>query len=114
METELASPRLRTVSSRSRYGAPALASASCAGCFISALLWLVVFLIFRSEIWHAMQTIGIFGAAMGVVGTMAAGTLNGAGPASTVTAAGGAAVGGGLGFAFGGALLVLAPTGSAS
>lgn len=45
---------------------------------------------------------------MGVVGTMAAGTLNSAGPVSTVAAATGAAVGGGLGFALGGALLVLA------
>ena len=75
---------------------------------ISALLWLVVFVVFRAEIWHAMQTIATLGAAMGVVGTMAAGTLNNAGPVSTVAAAAGAAVGGGLGFALGGALLVLA------
>ena len=75
---------------------------------VSALLWLVVFLVFRAEIWRAMQTIGAFGASMGVVGTMGAGTLNGAGPVSTVAAAAGAAVGGGLGFALGGALLVLA------
>jgi hypothetical protein len=75
---------------------------------ISALLWLVVFLVFRAEIWHAMQTIATFGAAMGVFGTMAAGTLNNAGPVGVVTAAAGAAVGGGLGFALGGVLVALA------
>ena len=75
---------------------------------ISALLWLVVFVVFRAEIWHTMQTIATFGADMGVVGTTAAGTLNGAGPMGTVAAAAGAAVGGGLGFALGGALLLLA------
>ena len=63
---------------------------------ICALLWLVVFLVFRAEIWHAIQTIGTFGAAMGVVGTTAAGTLNSDGPVSVVAAAAGAAVGGGL------------------
>ena len=69
---------------------------------------LVVFLVFRAEMWHAIQAIGTLGAAMGVVGTMATGTLNSAEPVSTVAAAAGAAVGGGLGFAPGGALLVLA------
>jgi hypothetical protein len=59
---------------------------------ISALLWLVVFLVFRADIWHAMQTIATFGAAMGVFGTMAAGTLSNAGPVGVVTAAAGAAV----------------------
>ena len=45
---------------------------------------------------------------MGVVGTTAAGSLNSDGPVSVVAAAAGAAVGGELGLAPGGALLVLA------
>ncbi len=74
---------------------------------ISALLWLVVFLVFRQDFWHAMQKLATFGGAMGLVGAMAAGIGSG-GPVSEVGGAAAAAVGGVLGFTLGGVLLVLA------
>ena len=77
---------------------------------ICALLWLVVFLVFRAEIWHAIQTIRTFGAAMGVVGTMAVGTLSSAAPASAVA---GAAAGAGSDERWAARCCCL-PTGSAS
>lgn len=71
-----------------------------------ALLWLVVFLVFRAELWHAVQKLAGFGAAMGGVGTAPASGASSA--ASATVGAVGGAVGGALGFTLGSLLLVLA------
>ena len=74
--------------------------------FCGALLWLVVFLIFRQDIWHAMQRLAAFGGAVGLIGATAAGMARSGSSGVGGTAA--AAVGGAMGFTLGSVLLVLA------
>lgn len=80
------------------------ALASLAGLWLaSALLWLLVFLAFRAEIWHAMKMLASHGAGLGLFGVIAGSRLGSAGPVAVTSGAAGAMAGGVL------ALLAMVP-----